>query len=459
LTEAAAGRGRVRGFLLRHAIDVRPLRIPAYRRLFIGNAVSFVGYQFTAVAVPVQMYDLTRSSFWVGLLGIAGLVPLLVFALWGGAVSDVYDRRTVLLASSSLMWTSTFGLLGQALLHLDSPVLLLILVGLQSAAFAVSSPARSAILPRLVPADEVASAATLGFTVSNLGQVLGPLGAGLVLAHASFAAAYAVDAALFTVAMWAALRLPPVPPERDDLEQRRGAGAGVGWTEERSDEGRRRHERPRGPRERSERQHNSWQDLVDGLRFLRTQPVLLLTFAIDIVAMVLAMPRAVFPEVAERRFGGPGAVGWLYSAIAIGSVVAGLASGWVSRVRRQGVAIVAAVVGWGLAVAAAGLAPTLWLAVVLLAVAGAADLISAVYRQTILLTFAPDEMRGRLQGAFLAVVAGGPRLGDLRVGAMAAATGATVAWVSGGIAAAAVAVLLAVVYPALLRYTVKVPER
>jgi MFS family permease len=406
------------GFVRKHAIDVTPLRYPAYRRLFIGNAVSFIGYQFTAVAVPVQMFDLTRSSLWVGLIGVAGLVPLLVFSLWGGAVADVRDRRTVLLASSLLMWASTFGLLLQALLGLRSPEVLLVLVMAQSAAFAISAPTRSAILPRLVPAELVASASTLGFTVSNVGQVLGPLGAGLVLLHGSFSWAYGVDAALFTVAMWAALRLPAMPPAE------RGADA---------------------PRSRVG-------DLVESMRYLRTQPVLLLTFAIDIAAMVLAMPRAVFPEVAAERFGGERAVGWLYSAIAIGAVVAGLGSGWVGRVRRQGVAIVLAVVGWGLAVAVAGFAPALWLAVVFLAIAGAADLVSAVYRQTILLTFAPDEMRGRMQGVFMAVVAGGPRLGDLRVGAMAAATGATVAWVSGGIAAAVVAVLLAVAYPALLRY-------
>jgi MFS family permease len=413
----------VLGFLRRHAIDVIPLRYAAYRRLFIGNAVSFIGYQFTAVAVPVQMYDLTRSSLWVGLIGIAGLVPLLVFSLWGGAVADVRDRRTVLLASSSLMWVSTFGLLLQALLQVGSPVVLLVLVMAQSAAFAISAPTRSSMLPRLVPDELVASANTLSYTVSNVGQVLGPLGAGLVLLHGSFAWAYGVDAALFTVAMWAALRLPAMPPAERGTD---APGSRIG-------------------------------DLVESMRYLRTQPVLLLTFAMDIAAMVLAMPRAVFPEVAAERFGGERAVGWLYSAIAIGAVVAGLASGWVGRIRRQGVAIVVAVVGWGLAVAAAGLAPVLWLAVLFLAVAGAADLVSAVYRQTILLTFAPDEMRGRMQGVFMAVVAGGPRLGDLRVGAMAAVTGATVAWVSGGIAAAVVAVLLAVAYPALLRYTA--PER
>jgi MFS family permease len=370
------------------------------------------------VAVPVQMFALTHSSLWVGLLGIAGLVPLLIFALWGGAVVDAYDRRIVLLCSSSLLWTATFGLLAQALLHLRSPGVLLALTGVQSAAFAISAPARGAILPRLVPTDEVASANTLGYTVINVSQVLGPLGAGLVLARADFSIAYAIDAALFTVAMWTVLRLPAMLPLTE-------AGPGS----------------------------SRLRDLADGLAYLFSQPILLLTFAADIAAMVLAMPRAVFPQVAAERFGGPSAVGWLYSAIALGAVVAGVGSGWVRRVRRQGVAIVLAVVGWGLAVAAAGLAPTLWLAVVLLAAAGAADLISAVYRQTILLTHAPDEMRGRLQGAFMAVVAGGPRLGDLRVGAMAAGTGATVAWVSGGVAAAVVAALLAVAYPALLRYT------
>lgn len=413
------------GFVKKHAIDVRALRFPAFRRLFIGNAVSFIGFQFTAVAVPVQMYAITDSSLWVGLIGIAGLVPLLIFALWGGAVADVRDRRTVLLASSTLMWAATLGLLAHALSGVESPQVLLGLVAVQSAAFAISSPTRSAILPRLVPAEEVAAASTLGFTVSNIGQVLGPLGAGLVLAHGDFALAYGVDAVLFTVALWAALRLPEMPP---------AARA------------------PDAPTSRLG-------DLVDSLRYLRQQPVLLLTFAIDIAAMVLAMPRAVFPEVAAERFGGDKAVGWLYSAIAIGAVVAGLGSGWVTRVRRQGLVIVAAVVGWGLAVAVAGLAPALWLAVLGLALAGAADLISAAFRQTILLTFAPDEMRGRMQGAFIAVVAGGPRLGDLRVGAMAATTGATVAWVSGGIAAAVVAVLLAVAYPALLRYTVREAER
>jgi MFS family permease len=190
--------------------------------------------------------------------------------------------------------------------------------------------------------------------------------------------------------------------------------------------------------------------VVDGLAFIVTRPVLLLSFAVDIVAMVLAMPRALFPETAEQ-LGGRGAVGWLYAAIAGGAVLAGLSSGWVGRVRRQGVALVAAVVAWGLAVAAAGLARSLWVIVALLAVAGAADLVSAVYRQTILQTYAPDEMRGRMQGVFIVVVAGGPRLGDLRAGAAAAAFGVTASWVGGGLLAAAL-VAFALLVPALRNY-------
>jgi MFS family permease len=175
------------------------------------------------------------------------------------------------------------------------------------------------------------------------------------------------------------------------------------------------------------------------LRFIATRPVLIMSFLVDIAAMVLAMPRALFPAVADLRFGGN--VGPLYAAIAIGAVVAGLSSGWIGRVRRQGRALTFAILGWGAAVALSGLAHQLWLVVVLLALAGAADLVSAVYRQTILQTYAPDELRGRMQGVFVAVVAGGPRLGDVRSGATAAASSPEFSWVAGGIACVVVVAL------------------
>jgi MFS family permease len=408
------------GLIRRIAVDTRPLRHVDFRRLWVGQGVSFVGYQLTAVAVPVQMFAITHSSFWVGMLGLAGLVPLIVFGLWGGSVADAMDRRLLLLMASVLTWLCTGALLVQALLDLRNTALLMALVAVQSAAFAVSSPARGAIVPRLIPVDLVPAANTLNFTIISLGTVLGPLAAGVVLAEYSFATAYAIDAVLFTVALYAAYRLPKLAP-----------------TGEKTSPGLR--------------------SVIEGLRFIWTRPVLLMSFAVDIVAMVFAMPRALFPEVADSRFGGGTAVGWLFASIAIGAVIGGLFSGWIGRVRRQGVALVAAIVVWGVAVALAGLARSLPVVVGLLAVAGAADLVSAVYRQTILQVYAPDEMRGRLQGVFIVVVAGGPRLGDLRAGATAAVVGVTASWVGGGIACAVIVVIVALCSPALIRYDGRAP--
>lgn len=400
----------------RVAIDTRPLRHPAYRRMFVGSATSFFGTQLTAVAVPVQMYAMTNSNAWVGFLGVGGLFPLLIFSLWGGALADRLDRRRLLLVSSTLMWIVTLSLLAQAVLKVNSPWLLFGLVAVQSAAVAVTMPTRTAIIARIVPVDELAQANTLNFTISNVATVAGPLLAGVLIGTAGGVFwAYAADALTFTVALWAALRLPPIPPIGEVSANRGG-----------------------------------WADVMFGLRYLGTAPVLLLSFAVDIAAMALALPRALFPAVASNEFHGD--VGWLFSAIAIGAVVAGASSGWVARVRRQGAALIGAVVVWGLAVAAAGLAHQLWLVILFLAVGGAADLVSSVYRQTMLLTYAPDELRGRLQGVFTAVVAGGPRIGDLRAGLTASAFGTTTAWVGGGIAASVVAILIGLCFPALRRY-------
>jgi MFS family permease len=406
--------------LHRVAVDVRPLRHGDFRRLFIGQGVSFIGFQLTAVAVPVQMFGVTGSSFWVGLIGLAALLPLVVFGLYGGAISDAVDRRLLYIFSSCVVWAATIGLLTQALLHAGNRWLLLGLVALQTVGFAVSAPVRGAIVPRLLPVELVPAGNTLNFTASTAGAVVGPLIAGVILAHGSYAWAYGADAVLFTVGFYAALRLPPIPPLGEKVKP--GLRA-----------------------------------VLDGLAFIATRPVLLMSFVVDIAAMVLAMPRALFPEIAVDRFHDVGAVGWLFAAIAIGSVLAGLASGWIGRVRRQGLALIVAVIVWGIAVALAGLAHSLWLAVALLAVGGAADLVSAVYRQTILQTYAPDEMRGRLQGVFTVVVAGGPRLGDLRAGVTAAGVGASASWVGGGVACVLLVVVLAVTVPALRHYRTSAP--
>lgn len=415
---ADAPPARTRASRLRgHAIDTRPMRIAPFRRQVLGQGTSFVGSMLTQVAVPVQIYDLSHSSLQVGLVGLVGFLPLVAFGLWGGAVADAMDRRLLYLISSIASWVMTLGLLLQTLLGLGNVPLILLLVALQSGFFAVASSSRGAIIPRIVPLELVPAANTITFTVGNVGQVIGPLIAGvLVTMHHGFEYAYAVDAILFTLALYAALRLPHIPPE----------GA---------------------------KQVPGLRSVLSGLAFIATRPVLMMSFAVDIVAMVFAMPRALFPQVAAERFHNH--VGPLYAAIAIGSVIAGLSGGWIGRVRRQGIALMCAIVGWGIAIAVSGLAHSLWLAVLLLAVAGAADLVSAVFRQTILQTYAPDEMRGRLQGVFVVVVAGGPRLGDLRAGATAAATGATVSWVGGGIACAVLVVVATMLVAPFRRYDAK----
>ena len=401
--------------LRRHAVDTRPMQIPPYRRLLLGQGTAFIGSMLTQVAVPVQVYAISGSSLYVGLVGLAGLFPIVIFGLYGGAIADAVDRRRLFVASSVGAWAVTLAQLAQTLLNLSSVGLILGLVVVQSAMFAVSSSTRGAIIPRIVPTDLVPAANTLNYTVGTFGGVVGPLLAGVVVSlNHGFVYAYAIDAALFLAALYTALRLPAIPPD-----------GSLG--------------RP------------GLRSVIDGLRFIAARPVLIMSFGVDIVAMVLAMPRALYPEVADERF--HGTVGPLYAAIAIGSLLAGMWSGWIGRVSRQGVALTVAVAAWGASVAIAGLAHQLWLAVLLLAVAGAADLVSAVYRQTILQTYAPDEMRGRMQGVFIAVVAGGPRLGDLRAGAMGAATTATISWVGGGIACVAVVIVAALAVPSFWRYS------
>lgn len=404
------------GLFRRTVVDTRPLSHPDFRRLWLGQGVSFIGFQLTSVAVPVEVYEITKSSLWVGLLGLASLIPLIIFGLWGGTVADAMDRRKLLLVASLATWFSTLGLLTQSLLRLESVTVIFALIVVQSIGFAISSPTRSAIVPRLVPQTLVPSANTLNFIVSNFGTVAGPLIAGVVIARISYAGAYAIDAALFTAGLYAALRLPRLAPHGEIT-------------------------RP------------GLRSLIDGLKFIGVRPVLIMSFVVDIIAMVFAMPKALFPQIAAERFGGVDATGWLYSSIAIGSVVAGLASGWIGRVRKQGIALAIAVFCWGLAVAAAGLSHHLWITVLLLAVGGGADLVSAVYRQTILQTYAPDEMRGRMQGVFTVVVAGGPRLADLRAGAMASVTGLSFAWIGGGIACSIAVVVALFLVPALRHYT------
>ena len=398
------------------AIDTTPLRNPHYRRLFLGVAATMLGQQMTLVAVPFQVYALTGSSLLVGVTSVVALVPLIVFGLLGGAIADAMDRRRLMLITSTGAAVTSALLALQALLPGGGNLILLwVLTACVSGFAAVNQPTRSAVIPALVGPSGVAAANALSMTVRQAGVIVGPLLAGVLIGLGDLFLAYAVDAVGFLVAATLLRGLPPLPP--GGVVQRLRLGAAV-----------------RG--------------VGEGFAFLRTQPALLMTFVVDIIAMTFAWPQAVFPELSQTRFdGSPNSLGWLFAGVSIGALVMGLSSGWVSRVDRQGAVVLGAIAVWGLAIIGFGVAPALWLAVLFLAVAGAADMVSAVLRTSMLQLAAPEEMRGRMQGVFIVVVAGGPRLGDLRAGALATATSVTVAMVSGGVVIVVAMAVVAVAVP------------
>ncbi|MGZ4428841.1 MAG: MFS transporter [Nocardioidaceae bacterium] len=388
--------------------DTRPLQVsPPYRRLFFGNTVAQLGQQMTNVAVAIQVYDLTHSSFYVGLVGVFALVPLVLLGLYGGALGDAVDRRTLALVASAGLWLVSIALAVQAFAHNGSVWLLFGCIAVQSGFYAINNPARSAMVPRLLDRELLPAASALNMASFNLGFTFGPMLGALVIKWHGFGAAYTVDVLTFSAAYYALVRMPKMPPLANSPR------AGL-------------------------------RSVVDGLRFLHRSPNLRMTFVLDLCAMVLAQPRSLFPALAYKVYGGGAAtVGLLQSAPAAGAVVAFLFSGWVSRVRLQGLAIVVAVIVYGAVVGGVGLTDVLWIGVAFLAMSGMADMVSAAYRSTILQVAAPDELRGRIQGVFIVVVAGGPRAGDFLAGSVASGVGERVALVLGGLACIA-GVLVAV---------------
>ncbi|MER5392852.1 MFS transporter [Saccharopolyspora sp. NPDC002686] len=401
-------------------LDTRPLKYPAYRRLWLSNIVTAVGAQFAAVAVPKQLYDITGSSAYVGIAGLFGLVPLLVFGLWGGAIADTVDRRRLLLVTNTGLAVTSVLLWLVAASDIRSVWLVLVLFAGQQTFFAINMPARGAAIARLIPVHLLPSAQALGATVFQLGSIAGPLLAGVLLPVAGLQTLYLVDAVALCAALWAVFRLPPLPPQ-EGAPKKAGLRA-----------------------------------VLDGFRYLALHSVLLASFLLDIIAMVFGMPRALFPEMAERTFGDPpgggAALGWLFAAIPLGAFLCGVLSGWLHRFSRHGVGVTIGVVAWGFAVIGFGLADSLWLAVVFLAIGGGADLVSMVYRGSIMQAAATDEMRGRIQGVFTVVVAGGPRLADTVHGLSGAALGTSTAIAVGGVLVIVGAVISAALLPAFWRY-------
>jgi hypothetical protein len=379
--------------------DVRPLQVSVpYRRLFFGNTVAQLGQQMTNVAVAIEVYDLTRSSFYVGLVGVFALVPLVALGLYGGAIADAVDRRTLALVASAGLWLVSMALAVQAFAGNGSVWLLYGCVAVQSGFYAMNNPARSAMVPRLLDKELMPAASALNMASFNLGFTFGPMIGALAITWHGFGAAYTIDVVTFSAAYYALVRMPRMPP----LENSPRAGL---------------------------------RSVVDGLGFLGRSPNLRMTFVVDLFAMVLAQPRALFPALAFKVYGGgAGVVGVLQAAPAAGAVVAFLFSGWVSKVRLQGLAIVVAVAVYGAAVGGVALTDVLWVGVAFLAVSGMADMVSAAYRSTILQVAAPDQLRGRLQGVFIVVVAGGPRAGDFLAGSVASGVGERPALLFGGLA-------------------------
>ena len=413
--------------------DTTPLRTPDFRRLWVAGIVTVIGGNLTVFAVPVQLYALTRSSAYVGLAGLFALVPLIVFGLLGGAWADAMDRRTLLIITSCGLAASSVLLWLQSAAGLDNVWVVLVLLAVQQSFFAVNWPTRGAAIPRLVPIEQLPAANSLNMTVQQFGAIAGPLLAGVLLHWVDLSTLYLIDAVTCVAPIWATVRLRPMPVINSTAAQG-GPRWGIGA-------------------------------VLEGFRYLAGNQVVLMSFVVDIIAMVFGMPRALFPQLAHESFGGPVEGGTtmavLASAISVGAVVGGVFSGWFPRVRRQGLAVVVAIVVWGLAIVGFGLAGgaadgspglMLWVALAFLALGGAADMVSAAFRSSILQEAASDDLRGRLQGVFIVVVGGGPRLADAVHGAAAAAVGTTVAATGGGVLVVIGVLLAALAAPVFLRY-------
>ena len=396
-------------------IDLTPLRRSRdLRHLVSGELVSTLGTQLTTVAVPYQVYQLTRSSLDVGLVSITQLFPLIAGSLLAGSVVDAMDRRRLLMAAQVLMATCSAGLAVNADL---GPSLwpLFVLPALAAGFSGLDSAGRNAIVPNMVRRSEVSTANAIFQTLFQLGQVAGPALAGLLLEGAGVRFVYWLDVASFGAALVAVFLISPQPPGEP------GHRPGL-------------------------------RSILEGLGFVRGRQSIQGAYLIDINAMVFGMPRALFPALATDLFGGGAStLGFLYAAPGAGALVGALTTGWVARIQRQGLAVIVAVIAWGAAITCFGLVHWLPAALVLLAAAGCADVISAVFRSTIIQLTVPDALRGRLAGLQIAVVTGGPRIGDLESGAVATAFGDTVSVVSGGLACIAGALVLARVLPGFRR--------
>ncbi len=398
------------------AVDIGALReSKPFRRLSAGQLVSLIGRQITTVAVPYQVYAMTGSPVLVGLLGVAQVVPLVSVSLAGGSIADRVDRRRLLLVTQGLLGLCSLALLLGALGH-PPVVFVFVIVALASSVAALDSPTRTAMLPNLVSPERLAGALSINVAMFQSSLIAGPALGGIVIAHVGLAGAYLVDAASFAAGLLAVWLLPPQPPRSTVREPMIAA-------------------------------------LRRGFAYILRRKVILGSYAMDLSAMIFGLPRAVFPVLAATTFhAGAQGLGYLYAAPGVGAVLAALSSGWLSRSSRLGRVVVVSIAVWGLAIIAFGLVTSLWISLLWLAVAGAADSISAVCRNTIQQTLTPDELRGRLTATYFMVVVGGPFIGDFEAGLVAGVTSAQVSVVSGGVLSLVGLVAAAVAFPQVWNY-------
>ena len=418
MASSGGKRAGLRGRLGLLAPDVSALRESRDLRLVVlGNFVSGMGAQATLVALPYQIYVETHSALLVGLLGAVELVPLIASALWGGAMADRMDRRTLLLLDQIGLVLVAGALAAVSFAGDPSIPVLYVLAGLLAGVSALQNVVRSAIVPTLVRRELMRSALAFNYGLYQLTMVIGPGLGGVIIATLGVGAAYTIDAVSCFAMVFAVIAIAPQPP-------------------------------------RGVEQHATIRrSIADGLRFVRGNQALLGSFAIDLVAMTFGMPRALFAVLAVSVYhAGATGTGVLYSAVSLGATVAAITTGWLSHTRRLGLVVIWAVIAWAVAITFAGLASSLWIAAALLAVAGAADSVSAVCRTTINQTVTPDHMRGRMSSVFSLVVTSGPRLGDIESGVVAGATTPRFSVTSGGLACLVGVGIVMIAFPALKRY-------
>lgn len=405
----------VTAFLRTAAIDVEPLRQHRdFRLLWTGQGISFFGSMITAVALPYQVYLLTHSTFAVGILSLFEIVPVLLLAFVGGALADALDRRRMVQATELSLALISGLLIVNASLAVAQASVLFLAASLMAGLDALQRPSLDALLPRLVPREQITAAAALQSLRSTVGMIGGPALGGVLIASAGLPITYGIDMLTFVASLTALyfMRAVPPPPEAE-VPSLRG--------------------------------------IVEGVQYALSRQDLLGTYLIDMVAMFFGMPMALFPALAQS-YGGARVLGALYAAPAAGSFLATAASGWSGRVHRHGLAIVVAATGWGLAIIAFGLAPSLPIALVFLALAGAADTISGLFRSAVWNQTIPDHLRGRLAGIELISYSTGPSFGNLEAGLVGSLFSVRVSIVSGGILCVVGTVALATLLPLFVRY-------